>query len=109
MTRSASESRVSSWLSDWRTSFGARLGGLRGNAYQGNCLTGLLTRYFAPIGLLFMLAGAFHLLTGRVPDAPPITLAVFSFVVVGVWGIRIRRTFKAHLRELIKEREHLKS
>jgi hypothetical protein len=84
--------------------------GLRGNAYQGNSLTGrLLTRYFAPIGLLFMLAGAFHLLTGSVPDAPLITLAVFSFLVVGVWGIRIRRTFKAHLRELIKERQHLKS
>ena len=84
--------------------------GLRGNAYQGNSLTGrLLTRYFAPIGLWFMLAAAFHLLIGRVPDTPLITLAVISFVVVGVWGIRIRRTFKAHLRELIKEREHLKS
>jgi hypothetical protein len=56
-----------------------------------------------------MLAAAFHLLIGRVPDTPLITLAVISFVVVGVWGIRIRRTFKAHLRELIKEREHLKS
>jgi hypothetical protein len=84
--------------------------GLRGNAYEGNNLTGrLLTRYFAPIGLWFMLGGAFNLLIGRVPDTPLIALAVLSFVAVGVWAIRIRRTFKAHARELIKEREHVKS
>jgi hypothetical protein len=83
---------------------------LTGNAYQGNSLGGrLLTRYFAPIGLWFMLAGAFSLLIGRVPDTPLITLGVISFVVVGVWGIRIHRTFKAYSRELIREREHLKS
>ena len=86
------------------------LWGLRGNAYQGNNLTGrLLTRYFAPIGLLFMLVAALQLLAGRVPDTLLITLEVFGFLAIGVWGIRIRRTFKAHLQELIKEREHLKS
>jgi Ca2+/H+ antiporter len=77
--------------------------GLRGNAYQGNSLSGrLLTRYFAPVGLWFMLAAAFQLLMGRVPDTPLITLAGLSFVAIGVWGIRIHRTFKAHARELIR-------
>lgn len=84
--------------------------GLRGNAYQGNSPAGrLATRYFAPIGLWFILAAAFHLLIGRVPDTPLITLTVLSFAAVGVWAIRIHRTFKAQVRELIKEREHLKS
>src|SRR5580704_14647117 len=77
--------------------------GLRGNAYQGNTLSGrLLTRYFAPVGLWFMLAAAFQLHMGRVPDTPLITLAGLSFVAIGVWGIRIHRTFKAHARELIR-------
>jgi hypothetical protein len=83
--------------------------GLKGNAYQGNTPTGrLLTRYFAPIGFWFILAAVFHLLAGRVPDTLLITLGVLSFAAVGVWAIRIRRTFRAHLRELIKEREHLR-
>jgi hypothetical protein len=84
--------------------------GLRGNAYEGQSLTGrLLTRYFAPTGLWFILAAAFHLLNGRVPDTILVTLAAICFVAIGVWGIRIHRTFKAHSRELIREREHLKS
>jgi hypothetical protein len=74
--------------------------GLRGNAYQGNSPTGrLLTRYFAPIGIWFILAAAFHLLTGRVPDTPLISLVVLSFLAVGVWALRIHRAFKAHVRE----------
>jgi hypothetical protein len=77
--------------------------GLRGNAYQGGTVAGrLLTRYFAPVGLLWILSGAFSLLIGHVPDAPLITLGVLSFAGVVVWAVRVRRTFKAHAEALKK-------
>ena len=49
------------------------------------------TRYFAPVGLWWILAASFHFLNGNVPDSPLIALAVVSFAAVGVWAFRMHQ------------------
>jgi hypothetical protein len=53
-------------------------------------------RIWGPFGLWFMLAGAFRLLEGRLPDAVLIAVAVSSFAATGLWFIRTIRASKTH-------------
>ena len=77
--------------------------GVRGNAYQGEPVTArLATRYFASMGMWFVLSALLKLLEHRLSETTLIALGLLGFGAAAIWWIIVHRAFKAHTRALTK-------